>query len=214
MLEYQSSEPRVFGVEVRPRGAIGMDSLLASIRWVGKSEGFRNELTFVVMPLPARADLVDIEQAAGCARAEGLFDKLCLVVPSDAYRLTTTVTSLQRLGIATLLGGVGKGSRFGDLTDHPINGIVIEPDLVSHAAGDPYSASILDAIVSLATNLGLKTFANECTTQAEFDFAMGAGVSYVSYARLGVDRSGFVAPGLGRAGARNRGWTLSRDGRA
>ena len=103
VLEYQSSEPRVFGVEIRPRDPIGLNALLAGIGWVGKSEGFRKELTFMVMTLPARTESHEIERIAECARAEGLSDKLCLVIPQNAHRVAATITSLRRLGLPPFL---------------------------------------------------------------------------------------------------------------
>lgn len=212
MLEYQSSEPRVFGVEVRPRYAVGLDDLLSGIRWVGKSEGFRKELTFLVMNLPFRTEAHEIKQVADCARAEGLSEKLCLVIPSNGHRVAATITSVQRFGIAALLGGVGRSSRLSDMTDHPINGIVIEPELVSHASGNPQAAAILDAIVVLARNLGLKSFANECAAQNELDFARSAGISYIAYAEPCVER-GSLAPGVRRGILRDRTSLPARSGR-
>ena len=99
------------------------------------------------------------------------------------------------------------------MTDYPINGIVIEPDLVSHASGDPHAASILDAIVVLAKNLGLKSFANDCETQSEFDFALSAGISYITYASPCAERGSFAAPGVLSSVGRDRGWFVARDGR-
>jgi predicted signal transduction protein with EAL and GGDEF domain len=213
VLEYQSSEPRVFGVEIRARHPIGLNGLLAGIRWVGKSEGFRRELTFVVMTLPTHTESHEIGQVVDCARAERLVDKLCLVVPANAHARGATIAALQRLGVAVLLGGVGRKCRFSDMTDHPINGVVIEPDLVSAASGDPHAASILDAIVALAANLGLKSFANDCTTQSEFDLATSAGISYVTYAGPFVQPSSFASRGLRRAVGRDRSSLTSRDSR-
>jgi hypothetical protein len=198
VLEYQSSEPRVFGVEIRPRDPNTLNGLLGGIRWVGKSEGFRKELTFLVMTLPARTESHDLDQVAVCARNEGLFDKLCLVIPPNAHRVASTIAVLQRVGIATLLGGVGKSSRFSDMSDRPINGVVIEPALVSQASGDPQAASILDAIIVLANSLGLKSFANDCASQSEFDFARSAGISYITYGRPCIDTNTFAAPGIRR----------------
>ncbi len=198
LLEYQSGEPRVFGVEVRPKHESGFESLLAGLRWVGKSEAFSKELTFLVMALPTRTVLREIRQIAACASAEGLTDKLRLVAPADALHLSTTITQLQRLGIRVLLGGVGASSRFSDMTDHQIDGIVIEPRLLSDASGDPLAASILDAIVALSTSLGLKSFANDCATQTEFDFATSAGISYVTYTSPNIERGGELAAVVGR----------------
>ena len=210
VLEYQSSEPRVFGVEARPRFAAGLNTLLAGIRWVGKSEGFRKELTFVVMTMPLRATFDEIKQVAECARKEGMDDKLCLVIPSNAPRVRTIIASLKRFGIATLLGGVGKSSRLCELTDHEVNGIVIETGLVSQAAGDPQAAAILDAIVTLATSLGLKSFASECGP-SEFNFARSTGINYVSRAESSVVPVGFSSR-VHRTVVHQRTWLPSGTG--
>ena len=213
VLEYQSSDARVFGVEVRQRTLVTLRGLLGAVRWVGNSEGFRRDLTFLVMTLPMRTYSDQLQQIADCARASGVLDKLRLVVPPNAHRLAATLTSLQRLEIPALLGGVGRNSRFGDMTDHPINGIVIDPELVASASGDPYAASVLDAIVVLATNLGLKSFASDCATQSAFDLAMSAGVSYVSDTRPSIEISSFASPGVRRAAGGTRRWASSRDSR-
>ncbi len=198
LLEYQSKEPRVFGVEVRPGAESGFKGLLEGLRWVGRSKAFSKELTFLVMTLPGRTELQEIRQIAECAGAEGLVDKLCLVVPKGALRLTATISDLQRLGIRVLLGGVGASSRFSHMTDYQIEGIVIEPHLVSEASGDPLAASILDTIVALSATLGLKSFANNCATQCEFDFATSAGISYVTYSKPSIERGGDLVSAVRR----------------
>ncbi|HEX4235707.1 MAG TPA: EAL domain-containing protein [Caldimonas sp.] len=186
LLEYQSNEPRVFGVEVRPREARGFQGVIAALRWLGRSKAFINELTFVVMALPRRAQIHEIQQIARCASAEGLVNKLCLVAPPRAG--STIFQELRHAGIRTLLSGVGSNSRFSDIADHCIDGIVIEPGLLSNAAGDPGAASILDAIVALSANLGIKSFANDCVSQSEFDFATSAGITYVTFGRPYLDK--------------------------
>ncbi len=181
LIEYQSSEPRVFGVEVRPRNEGGLNSLLAALRWVGKSKAFSKEITFLVLTLPDRMEGDQIRLVAECSRAEGLIDKLCLVVPQQDDRHPTIIAELQQRRIRALLGGVGSRSRFSDLISHPIAGVVIDPQLVSNASGDPSAAAILDAVVGLAASLGLKSFATECATQSEYEFATSAGISYVAH---------------------------------
>ena len=181
LLEYQSSELRVFGVELRPLETNGMPGILAGLRWVGQSGGFCDDVTFLVVNLPDQAGSREIAQLAEGARAEGLSTKLCAVVSPCAHHPARTIASLQRHGIPVLLGGVGKKSRFSDMADQPLSGVVIDRALLQQACGDPHAASVLDAIVALASNLGLKSFANECATQTEFNFALSAGVSYVSF---------------------------------
>jgi EAL domain-containing protein (putative c-di-GMP-specific phosphodiesterase class I) len=188
LLEYQSSEPRVFGVEVRSHEGTGLQPTLSALRWLGMSKPFARELTFVVVTLSARTGPGQIRQIARCASHEGLADKLCVVVPATAQTLHRTVCELGQCGVRALLGGVGASSRFSDLTEHVLDGVVIEPSLLSRAAGDPCAASILDAIISLAENLGLKSFANECATETEFDAATVAGISYVAFARPSQER--------------------------
>jgi hypothetical protein len=204
VLEYQSKEARVFGVEVRPAGASGPETVLEGLRWVGKSKAFSKELTFLVMALPARIETQDVRKIAECAAAEGLAEKLCLVASGNAQRLSTTIEDLKRSGLRALLGGVGAGSRFSDMTDHPIDGIVIEQRLVSTASGDPCAASILDAILGLSKNLGLRSFANECATQIEFDFATSAGIDYLTYGRPCLERGGDVASAVRRSKPRRQ----------
>jgi len=182
LLEYQCNEPRVFGIELRPAGPSDLKGVLSSLLWLGRSKAFSNELTFVVMSLPNRTDLAELRQIAQCASEQGLADKLCLVASSDDRCLPATIMNVQRCGLRVLLGGVGATSRFCDVTDHPIDGIVVEPQLIMNATGDPRAASILDAVVALAANLGVKSFANECSSQTEFDLATSTGISYVTYA--------------------------------
>jgi len=206
LLEYQSSELRVFGVELRPHETNGMQAILAGLRWVGQSAAFRDELTFLVVNLPDDIGTRHITQLADCARAEGLSTKLCAVLSPSARRRTRTIASLQRNHIAVLLGGVGRKSRFCDIADQPLSGVVIEGALLEQARGDPYAASVLDAIVSLANNLGLKSFANECATQTAFNFALSAGVNYVSYPGASGEFATPPMAGRMRRADRDFGW--------
>lgn len=180
VLEYHSAEPRVFGVEVRSTSALGAEGVIAGLRWLGASAAFARELTFVVMHLSDAIRPDEIRRIAECANAEGLAHKLGLVARPHP-RLGTTVSVLREWGLRPLLGAVGETSRFCDLTRHAIEGVIIDRELVASAAGDPTAASVLDAIVGLASNLGLKTIANDCRSQVDFEFATCAGINYVAY---------------------------------
>jgi len=143
-----------------------------------------------VMRLPNPTHPQELRKIAECAGAQGLVDKLCLIASLNNNQLSTTISSLQSLGLRTLLDNVGATSRFCDMTDHAIDGVMIDPQLTSDAMGDPSAASILDAIVALATNMGIKTFANNCRSQSEFDFATGTGISYVTYGQPFIGHDG------------------------
>jgi EAL domain-containing protein (putative c-di-GMP-specific phosphodiesterase class I) len=214
LLEYHSREPRVFGVELNSFERNELRGILTGLRWIGQSRAFRDELTFLVINLPDRIEPREIIEIADCAKSEGLSDRLCAIVSPHTHRLATTMALLQRAGIAILLGGVGRNSRFSDIADHRVSGVVIDYALLSHAYGDPHSASILDAILSLAGNLGLKTFANECATENEFNFALNTGVSYVSYGKTWGEATTLPTADLGRIPRVKLGSSASRQGRA
>jgi len=213
LLEYQSSDPRVFGVEMRPQAPDTIQAILGGIAWVSQSAGFRSELTFLVFKLPNRVTSVDICHIAECARAHGLSKRVCAIVSPQAPRLAMTMASLQRNEIAVLLGEVGRHSRFSDVVEPPLNGVMIDGELIAQACGDPHAASILDAIVGLANNLGLKSFANECVTNTQFEFALSAGVSYVSYGRPYGDAAGPVLPHLASTFRGQDGWAVRHNAR-
>jgi len=206
LLEYQSRELRVFGVELRPLADEGMPGILAGLRWVGRSPAFRDELTFLVVNLPDRVGSPDIAQLAECATAEGLSAKLCVVVSLCSRHPSRAIAQLKRNGIAVLLGGVGTDCRFSDMADRPLNGVVIDRALLAQACGNPQAASILDAIVALANNLGLKSFANECATESELQLALSAGVTYVCYASPRDDARALALLGAARRVYRDSGW--------
>ena len=178
LCEYQSRDRETFGVEVCLPEKDGLQGLLASLRSMGRSEEFSRVASFVVADFPGNACIDDLEAIAQCANAAGLLNKVCLICPTSKRSTRAVISRLQSLGMRALLGGVGGDSRFADLTDYPIDGLVLDRELVAKAAGDPQAACLLEAIASFAVSLGVTTFASKCANQSELDMAASCGVAY------------------------------------
>ncbi len=180
LLKYQSKSSSGFGVEVVFDAQADLRLLLDDLQWLTDVAEAEAAPDFFVMEVLASHGSADLRALAEDAAAHGLAGKLCLVVSSRLRPPDDLLVELLNLGIRVLLGGVGPDARFSDLTDSLVDGIVLDRTLISNASGDPQAASVLEAIVALATNLGLRTFAHRCSQQVDFDVALSCGVDYLT----------------------------------
>ena len=179
VVTYRAKDSSAAGIEITLDPRADVDQFLLVIDSLRLSEA-GEPAPFVMMRLPVQASALDFARIADRARVSGLKGRLGLICPVGHAELSWALLALQSLGILALLGGVGANSRFADLTDHAIDGVVIDEALVARASGDPQAASVSEGIVTIAANLGLKTFASRCTTQTHVDVAVSCGVDYVS----------------------------------
>ena len=178
LLECQGTASRSFGLEVNILGESSVPKLVTAIRWIGESLDLPDRARFVVMTLPVEARLDELREIAESATIAGLIGRLCLVC-DPAIPMAETGAELQRLRIPVVLDRVGPSLRLADLTDYPLDGVELDRQLIDQAVGDPRAASVLDALVHLAKNLGLRTFART-SQQAVFDHLSGVGVDYIT----------------------------------
>jgi hypothetical protein len=182
LLKYQSNASATFGVEVVLDDDEELDSLLSSLKWLGQAAEFACSPDFIVCDFAGSHATQELRRIAECARASGLIDKLCLVCPLAGKAVAEVIDKIQHFGMRALVGGVGPDARFADLTDYPIDGLVLDRAFISKAHGEPQAASVLEAIATLSLNLGLKTFASRCVGQTELDVAASCGVDYLTFA--------------------------------
>ena len=180
LFECRSGSSSADGVEVLIDGHVNTKVLMAAIRWAARTEHIPKTARFILMNLPARCDLLELKEIAECTERAGLSGRLCLVCSLEGVPYQHTMAELQQLGIRVALGGVGPQCRLADLIERPLDGFVFDRDFVDATAGEPRAACALDALVNLAKNLGIKTFASRVTLAAAFDAASAAGIDYVT----------------------------------
>lgn len=195
VFECRSGSSLADGVEVLIDGHVSTRVLMAAIRWAARTEHIPKTARFILMDLPARCDLFELEQIAECTENAGLSGRLCLVCPLEGMPYQHTVAELQKLGIRAALGGVGPQYRLADLIERPLDGFVFDRDFIDATAGEPSAACALDALVNLAQNLGIKTFASRVTLAAAFDAVSAAGVDYVTVADRAIPSARNRPPG-------------------
>jgi hypothetical protein len=180
LLRYQSKTSRGAGMEVIIDSSDDLRAVVNGLKRLGELAQSSHAPDFIVLDLLKHHTAEELRIVASCTAAHGLAGKLCVVLPLRLRPSVTSLSQLQDHGIRVLLGGVGADARFADLTDFPIDGLVVDRSLISRATGDPQAASVLEAIATLATNLGLKTFAHRCLEQIDVDVALSCGVHYLT----------------------------------
>lgn len=192
LLKYQAKPSSGVGVEVLFNAHEDIRLLLDDLRWLTDLATVETPTEFFVLALWEGCSTPQLLALAQDAVARGLAGKLCITVSSRQRPADDVLSELQNLGIRVLLGGVGINARFCDIADSLIDGIVVDSNLVSSASGDPRAAAVLEAITTLAKNMGLRTFASRCSQEAELDYAMSCGVDFLT---LDVDRLAGVPMG-------------------
>ncbi|MEO7115788.1 MAG: EAL domain-containing protein [Caldimonas sp.] len=180
LLKYQSKPSSGVGVEVIFDAEEDIHLLLDDLRWLTDLAAVRIPTEFFVLALWEGCSTPQLLTLAQDAVARGLAAKLCITVSARERPADDVLSELQSLGIRVLLGGIGSDARFCDIADSLIDGIVVDSSLVSSASGDPRAASVLEAITTLARNMGLRTFASRCSHEAELDYAMSCGVDFLT----------------------------------
>jgi predicted signal transduction protein with EAL and GGDEF domain len=117
--------------------------------------------TFIYLSAPVGLDGADVRTAAAYADTAGVLDRLCLGYP---YRQADAdgpalCAAIEAAGLRVALERVGDECRFADFARYPVCAVRFDEALTAAAAGDPRSASILEAMVNLAGNLGITTIA-------------------------------------------------------
>ena len=177
--KYQSSASTASGVEVVVDAAVDTDHLFDDLQWLIAASAPESPPDFFVLHVREDCGEADYQRLAHAVATKQLAGKILLVVSVLRKPSDDVLSDLNSHGVRILLGGIGVHARFSDLIDHSIVGLVFDAGLVSDAAGNPQSASILEAISALALQLGLRTFA-KCSRQLELDVAQSCGVDYLT----------------------------------
>ncbi|WP_255419380.1 EAL domain-containing protein [Geodermatophilus marinus] len=103
----------------------------------------------------------------------------------------TALSELTQAGVHLVLDDFGTGySSFSYLADMPVTGVKIDRSFMAGLTGDPRSASIVRAILRMATELDLEVTAEGVETQEQLDFLIGHGCPRAQGFLFGRPRAG------------------------
>ena len=189
LLQYVSEPQTGRGIEVLFRAQDDMPSLFDDLQWLGAQHASPQATNFFVLTPVEDSAPPDLRMLARYAREWELARKICITVPITHENCDDLLADLQESGVLLLLGAVGAHTRFSDVANPLIDGIVVDRSLISAAVGNPHAASILESLTLLTRNLGLRSFASCCVRQLDADTARACGVQFLSLAKAEQLRS-------------------------
>lgn len=176
----QAADQLLHGIEVHPVSAPSTLEMEAVLTRIARSGGLEPSLKFVVMHLPPTIKPRELDRVMKCSRQVELIKKLCFVCQLDSPSNELLFERLHAEGARIILGGVGLTTRVGDLTNPLLTGFSLEAELICAAEHNLRFACVLNAITSLAANLGALTFATGIESHSASELAWNSGVDYVT----------------------------------
>jgi len=134
----------------------------------------------LLLRMPGRLNTAEIHTAASYAAEAGIENRLCLAYswfPRDDFGPAVGV-AIAEAGLRAVLDDFDGECCFDELLRHPVCALRLSERLTEAAVSDPASASVLDAMIGLATNLGMATLATRASMAARTALAE-LGVQYI-----------------------------------
>jgi hypothetical protein len=145
-----------------------------------RDERFEGD-SFVYIGAPVPLSDREIGNVAACAQAAGLLSRLCLGYPSRPGSADgpARCAAVEAAGLRVALDNVGGDCTFLDFARHGVCALRFDEALTGAAASDPVAASVLEAMVNLARNLGIATLATGVAPECR-DTLVQCGVHYLA----------------------------------
>lgn len=125
----------------------------------------------------------EILRMVDTASTVGFKLKVCVVCSWDHHHLQQDLRRIQDLGLQAVLGGVNQNCRITDFTATPVEGFSFDRAFLDEAAGEPRAACALNAIATLASDLGVTTFASRVSRLATMQSLANSKIDYISCER-------------------------------
>ena len=134
----------------------------------------------LLLRMPGRLNTAEIRTAASYAAEAGYQNRLCLAYPwfpRDEFG-PAVGAAIAEAGLRAVLDDFDRDCCFDELLRHPVCGLRLSDRLAEATVSDPASASILEAMMGLAANLGMTTLVTRASMAARTAL-IDLGVHYI-----------------------------------